>query len=31
LVLGSGVRMEMSALPAPEWIVALGRVAQGER
>jgi transposase len=31
LVLGSGIRMEMSTLPAPEWLVALGRVAQGAR
>jgi transposase len=31
LVLGSGIRMEMSALPAPEWLVTLGRAAQGER
>ena len=31
LVLGSGIRMEMSTLPTPEWLVALGRVAQGDR
>jgi hypothetical protein len=24
-------RMEMSTLPTPEWLVALGRVAQGAR
>jgi len=31
LVLGSGIRMELSALPAPEWLAALGRAAQGAR
>jgi hypothetical protein len=31
LVLGSGIRMEMSTLPTPEWLVCLGRAAQGER
>jgi len=31
LVLPSGMRLEMSALPAPEWLVALGRAAQGAR
>ena len=31
LVLPSGMRLEMSALPAPEWLVALGRTAQGAR
>lgn len=29
LVLPSSMRLEMSALPAPEWLVALGRAAQG--
>ena len=31
LVLGSGIRMELSELPAPEWLAALGRAAQGAR
>ena len=29
LVLSSGIRLEMSALPDPQWLVALGRSAQG--
>lgn len=31
LVLASGMRLEMSTLPAPEWLAALGRAAQGAR
>jgi hypothetical protein len=31
LVLGSGIRMEMSTLPAPEWLATLGRATQGGR
>lgn len=31
LVLGSGMHLEMSALPAPDWLAALGRAAQGAR
>lgn len=31
LVLPSGMRLEMPALPAPEWLAALGRAAQGVR
>lgn len=31
LVLPSGLHLEMSALPAPEWLAALGRVLPGER
>ena len=31
LILASGLRLEMSALPAPEWLAAVGRAAQGER
>ena len=31
LVLPSGMRLEMPALPAPEWLAALGRAAQGAR
>ena len=31
LVLGTGVRMELPALPAPEWLAALGRAMQGAR
>jgi transposase-like protein len=31
LVLGAGVRVELPALPAPEWLAALGRAAQGAR
>jgi len=29
LVLPSGLHLEMSALPAPEWLAALGRVLPG--
>lgn len=29
LVLSSGMRLELSSLPDPEWLVALGRAAQG--
>ena len=29
LVLDSGMRLEMSTLPAPAWLAALGRAAQG--
>jgi hypothetical protein len=31
LVLGAGVRVELPALPAPEWLAALGRAMQGAR
>ena len=31
LVLPSGMRLEMPALPAPEWLAALGRASQGVR
>lgn len=31
LVLGTGVRVELPALPAPEWLAALGRAVQGVR
>lgn len=31
LILSSGMRLEMPALPAPEWLAALGRAAQGAR
>jgi len=31
LVLGSGMRLEMSALPAPTWLAALVKSAQGAR
>ena len=31
LVLGTGVRVELPALPAPEWLAALGRAMQGVR
>jgi hypothetical protein len=31
LVLPSGLRLEMSALPEPEWLAALGRATQGAR
>jgi hypothetical protein len=31
LVLGAGVRVELPALPAPEWLAALGRAMHGER
>lgn len=30
LVLPSGMRLELPELPSPEWLVALGRAAQGE-
>jgi transposase-like protein len=30
LVLGPGVRVELQALPAPEWLAALGRALHGE-
>ena len=29
LVLGGGMRLEMSALPDPQWLVAVGRASQG--
>ena len=29
LVLGGGMRLEMSALPDPHWLVAVGRANQG--
>lgn len=29
LMLGGGMRLEMSALPDPQWLVALGRANQG--
>jgi len=29
LVLGAGVRLEMTALPEPQWLVALARCAHG--
>ncbi|MEO8407698.1 MAG: hypothetical protein ABI476_04640 [Oxalobacteraceae bacterium] len=29
LVMPSGMRLEISALPGPDWLVALGRAAQG--
>jgi hypothetical protein len=29
LVLGSGLRLEMSALPPPQWLAALGRATHG--
>jgi len=29
LVLESGVRLEMTALPTPEWLAAVGRATQG--
>ncbi len=29
LVLGGGIRLEMSALPDPRWVAELGRAAQG--
>jgi len=29
LVLGGGMRLEMSALPDPQWLVAVGRANQG--
>jgi len=31
LTLGLDLRLEMTTLPAPEWLVALSRAAQGER
>lgn len=31
LVMPSGMRLEMTALPAPDWLAALGRAAQGVR
>jgi transposase-like protein len=31
LVLGPGVRVELPALPTPEWLAALGRAMQGAR
>ncbi len=31
LVLPSGMHLEMSALPAPEWLAALGRALPGAR
>jgi len=31
LVLGAGVRLEMLALPEPQWLTALARCAQGVR
>lgn len=31
LVLPSGMHLEMSSLPAPEWLAALGRVLPGVR
>ncbi len=31
LILPVGMRLEMTALPAPEWLVALGHAAQGAR
>jgi hypothetical protein len=31
LVLGSGMRLEMTTLPSPEWLVALGRATEGVR
>jgi len=30
LVLGSGIRLEMSTVPAPTWLAALVKSAQGE-
>lgn len=29
LVLAGGMRLEMSALPDPQWLAAVGRIAQG--
>lgn len=29
LILGSGLRLEMLALPSPQWLAALSRAAQG--
>ncbi|WP_185182481.1 hypothetical protein [Mycoavidus sp. B2-EB] len=31
LILASGVRLELSGVPSPEWLIALGRAAQGVR
>lgn len=31
LVLGTGIRLEMPALPDPQWLTALARCAHGER
>lgn len=31
LMLGAGMRLEMATLPTPEWLMALGRAAQGVR
>jgi len=31
LILGASLRVEMPALPAPAWLAALSRSAQGER
>ncbi len=31
LILASGLRLEMPALPAPEWLVAVGRALQEAR
>ena len=31
LVLGSGIRLEMAGLPAPEWLAHLARTVQGVR
>jgi len=31
LVLPVGIRLEMTALPAPEWLAAVGHAAQGVR
>jgi len=31
LILGSGMRLDMAALPDPAWLVALARAAHGER
>ena len=31
LIMASGFRLEMAALPAPEWLAALGAAVQGAR
>lgn len=31
LILGSGIRLEMPALPSPAWLLALSRSVQGAR
>ena len=31
LVLGTGIRLEMTVLPDPQWLTALARCAHGER